>query len=553
MAGTSTPNRPRWPKRSALCRSVWRHGGTAGLQPSTKPPAPDPDNSARRVWREEGRELAALANGMRRPDDAHAPYLDAAPGRREAVHRAAGEVGKALEDDRLRAFARLTETIDRQWEVTGIEPFYLSSYGEMIAEARALAGLAGLMEDEQTAVESWLQYDEKAAGLRDRIRDWPGRAQKLLDHLPPSDAALDDLTGWRQRAEALLEESRYMRAANGPHAPHLEAMPRERKALDEAIGELDAEAAAVEIAEAKGLMQSGQLFEERTGRMAYDAPTHGALIERVRALDARPDLPEGARNTVAVVLGYDARVTRDRQEVGAFLDAAREVEEARGDLEADARMRSMPAERLPGWHGWREMAISVVDKAETLVKEIPERELAAHLAAFGAGPNGIEEKEKKIREQIARDAQARAAAEEERRAAEQARDAEDRRRDIDRLQAMLDAVQERGALTGRLRECLQERETAEADGGRFIHREEYKDWRSDAESLLAETNQHLDEAEKLAPRPEKEPGPDTLRTLSAKLERTLREDRAELERIRRERTEEKTRQQDRSQDRGFSW
>ena len=118
---------------------------------------------------------------------------------------------------------------------------------------------------------------------------------------------------------------------------------------------------------------------------------------------------------------------------------------------------------------------------------------------------------------------------------------------------MLDAVQERRALTGRLRDCLAERETLEAESGRFIHREEYTGWRSGAESLLAETNRHLDEAEKLAPRPEKEPGPDTLRALSAKLERTLQEDRAELERIRRERSEEKTRQQDRSQDRGFSW
>ena len=266
--------------------------------------------------------------------------------------------------------------------------------------------------------------------------------------------------------------------------------------------------------------------------------------------DQAPVALERRRLHAPPLARHDARVTRDRQEVGAFLDAAREVEEARGDVEAEASMQSMPAGRLPDWQGWREKAVSVVDKAETLVEEIPERELVAHLAAFGSGPNGIEEKDNKIREQIARDAQARAAAEEERRAAEQARDAEVRRRDVDRLQAMLDAVQERGALTGRLQDCLAERETLEADVGRFIHREEYTGWRSGAESLLAEANRHLDQMETLAPR--EKPGVDTLRTVSEKLERTLREDRAELERIRRERSEEKTRQQDRSQDRGFS-
>ena len=43
------------------------------------------------------------------------------------------------------------------------------------------------------------------------------------------------------------------------------------------------------------------------------------------------------------------------------------------------------------------------------------------------------------------------------------------------------------------------------------------------------------------------------RTAERKLERMLQEDRAELERIRRELAEGKTRQKDRRQDRGFSW
>ena len=532
--------------------AAWRAAPAPGARG-----AGDPGDPARGAWRADGIDLMDLANAMLRPDNAHAPYLDAMPSTREAAQQAAEEIRDAIGRDRLAGLAWLTDTLGRQWKETGIAPFHLPRYGEMIAEAEALAAHAGMPEETRETVGRLLQHHEKAARLCGEIRGWPAQAEALLDDLPPPDAAQETLTGWRERAEPLLDDARAMQAAEGPHAPHLEAMPRESEALEGAVRRLDAAVAEVEFAETEGLMMAGLEFEQRTGGMAYDAPIHDALMERVRSLDARPDLPETQRETVDNVLGYDEWCRRERQRVGAFLDAANAVEEARGDLEAEASMRSMPADRLPGWEALRKDEQGVLDMANALREKIPERQLAAHLASFGAGPDGIEEKEKEIRERIARDAEVRLAeeqrrAEEASRAAEQARDAEGHRRDIDRLQAMLNAVQERGALTGRLRECLQERETAEADGGRFIHREEYKDWRSDAESLLAETNRHLDEAEKLAPRLEKEPGVDTLRTVSEKLERTLQEDRAELERIRRERSEEKTRQQDRSQDRGFS-
>ncbi len=527
----------------------------AAWRAAPAPGAGDPGDPARGTWRAEGMALMDLANGMLRPDAAHGPYLDAMPGTREAAQRAAQEIRDAIGRDRLAGLERLTGTLGREWKETGIVPLHLPRYGEMVAEAEALAAHEGIPERTRETVGRLLQLHEKAARLCGEIRGWPGKARDLLDDRPPPDAALETLSGWRERAEPLLEEARAMRAAEGPHAPHLEAMPREREGLDGAARRLDAAVCAVEMAETGQLMRSAREFAEETGGMRYDAPTHGALMDRVRSLDARPDLPEGTRKTMEVVLGYDERCGRERQEVGDFLDAASAVGEARGDLEAEARMRSMPAERLAGWEALRKEEQRVLDMANALREKIPESELAAHLASFGAGPDGTGEREKEIRERIAWDEQARRAeerrrAEEERRAGEQRR-ADDLRSVMDRMQAGLDAAKERRALAGRLRDCLGERETLEAEGGRFIHREEYKGWSAGAGSLLAETGRYLDGAEKLAPR--EEPGPGSLRSLSAKLERMLQEDRAELERIRRERSEGKTRQQDRSQDRGFSW
>ena len=505
--------------------------------------AGDPGDPARGAWRAVGIDLMNLANGMLRPDNAHAPYLDAMPGTREAAQRAEEEIRDAIARDRLAGLTWLTDTLGRQWKETGIVPFHLPRYGETIAEAEALAAHEGIPEQTRETVARLLQHHEKAARLCGEIRGWPARAEALLDDRPPLDAAQETLTGWRESAEPLLEEARAMPAAEGPHAPHLNAMPRESEALDGAVRRLDAAVCAVEMAETGQLMRSAREFAEETGGMRYDAPTHGALMERVRSLDARPDLPEGTRKTMEVVLDYDERCGRDRQRVGAFLDAANEVGEVRGDLEAEASMRSMPAERLAGWEALRKEEQGVLDMANALREKIPEGQRAAHLASFGAGPDGIGEREKEIRERIARDEQARLA--------EEQRRADDRRSVMDRMQASLDAAKERRALAGRLRDCLGERETLEAEGGRFIHREEYKGWRSGAETLLAEASRYLDGAEKFAPR--EEPGPDTLRTLSSKLDSKLQEDRAELERIRRELTEGKTRQQDKSQDRGFSW
>ena len=434
--------------------AAWRRAA-----PSGEAVALDPADPARRAWRADGQELESLGRAMLNPDGARAPYLDAAPGGRKAVQRAVKEVADALTRDRRQGLAWLTREVNRRQRETGIEPFHLPRYGETIAVAKGLSEHGGMSEGARRAVDSWLRYDEEAAHLCGEIRGWPARAAALLDDLPPPGAELDSLTQWRQRAEPALDRVRAMRAADAPHAPHLEAMPGERDALDGAVRKLDAAIADVEIAEIGRLMKAGRAFEERGSGMRYDAPTHGALMERVRALDVRDGLPEKWRETVDAVLAYDERLGEERQRVGAFLDAAREVEGARHELELMSRAGSAPAELLPEWEDWREKTVPVVHGANVLMEEIPQRELGTHLAFFGAAPDGIEDKEKQLREQIARDERARAAAEEARRAAEQERVAEAVRSAVERIRTAAgqsDAGREREEAAGNDRSAVQD-------------------------------------------------------------------------------------------------
>ena len=382
----------------------------------------DPAHPARHAWREEGVQLEAGAEDMLRPEDAHAPYLDAVPRAREAVRQAVEEVPDALDHDRLGGLAWLTWEVQRQERETGIEPFHQPRFEEMIAEARAVSGWEGLSEKDREAVQSWLQYREESAPLCKQIRDWPGRADALIGECPEHPARLVSLREWRRKAEPLLAEARAMPGRDGPHAPHLKAMPPEREALVGATDRLARALLAVEVREMNLLATVAQRSADETGGIACDADAYAGLMERVRALNAWSGLPSDLRGTVLAHLERDEGWTADRKRVGGFLEAAREVDSARNGLEDMARTGSVPAEQLPKWDGWRRDVEEVLREAGTLKSRIPGRELAAHLGAVGASQDAVDKAERGIAERIARDKAARAAAAEaERQAREQAR------------------------------------------------------------------------------------------------------------------------------------
>ena len=396
----------------------------------------DPVDPARAAWRDEGARLGIAGVSMLRPGDAHAPYLDGAPGAAEAVERAAEAVRDALAADRYAGFAWLTRDLDRRVRETGTEVFHLPRYGETVAEARRLLGRAeagpgsgagaGLSERQRNSLESWLRYDEENTRLCTEIRSWPARADALAAECPerPPErvrgrpAELAALAGWRRRAEALLADGCAMRAEDGPHALHRAAMPDERKALEEAVRGLDRTTVAVEAREMDLLATLSRRWAREAGGIACDAPRYPALMERARALAARPGLPEELRNRVDAHLARDQRWTGHRKRVGAFLERAGKVLRARDRLEErDIR------ESTPEWEGWLKAAQEVRGEADAIGRLIPEAEIAAHLAALGAAADGVAEPARGIRSAIAEDERARAAAETERR--ERARIAEE--------------------------------------------------------------------------------------------------------------------------------
>ena len=426
--------------------AAWRGSRAADL-PLDERGGLDPAHPARLAWREEGVKLEAGAEDMLRLENAHAPYLDGMPGAREDIRRAADEVRDSLRHDRCVAFGGLTLEVVRQARETRTEAFHVPCYGDTIEQADALSRQAGLPARTQELVATWLDYHARCEVLCQQIRDWPGRVETVLADCPEHPARLDTLRSWRQRSEPLLAEAAAMQATGSAHAPHLRAMPEESKALVDGTSRFDRALLAVEAREMGLLATVAQRSAKQMGGIAFDASGYAEMMERVRSLDARPDLPNDLCEENRRLFDRDERWTRERERVGALLERAAQIGNAPSVLAETAAMASRQADRSPAWDGGREDAQQVLDEAKALRDDIPQRELAAHLGAAGAGPDEIEETEREIRERIAEQERARAAAERERqeqerariaaesaRAAELARDAqneEDERRELE--------------------------------------------------------------------------------------------------------------------------
>ena len=123
----------------------------------------------------------------------------------------------------------------------------------------------------------------------------------------------------------------------------------------------------------------------------------------MRSLDARPDLPEDLRGKVGDHLAMHRRWTRDRERVAAFLERAEAAQAAHDSLPLGTFRWGQPAEPPPGWDDWRREAGAVLDEAKALGKDIPGADLAAHPGAAGAGPDAVDEHERRIADRIETD------------------------------------------------------------------------------------------------------------------------------------------------------
>ena len=327
--------------------------------PQDEPGRLDPKHPARRAWREEGGALEAMARDMLRPEDVHAPYLDAVPGQRAGIRQAAEEARDALRDDRCLAFGWLTEEVVRQAGKARTEAFHVPRYGETVAEAQALSGQEALPARTQEVVASSLDYHTRCETICGEIRDWPARADELTADCPERPATLDALRDWRKQAESMIAEASAMLAKDGPHAPHLAAMPGERKALVEATGSLESALVAVKAEE---LRRDWRAHVSRA-TTAHAHPLyvvgHTELIDRLQKLRDQPAvtaLPASELAQIDSILGEAQRQDRALSHVKEYLAQIEPCRTRLQQLNELAHTQRLELRDVPSYDEWHDTA-----------------------------------------------------------------------------------------------------------------------------------------------------------------------------------------------------
>ena len=340
--------------------------------PQDEPGGLDPKHPAPRAWREEGGTLEAVAEDMLHPKSVHAPHLDAEPGRREAIRQAAQEVRDALRDDRYRAFGWLSDEVVRQAAETRTEAFHVPRYDGMVAEAQALSGQAALPAHTQKLAASWLDYHARCEPICRQIRELPARADALTADCPERPATLDALRGWRQRAEALLAEARAMLAKDGPHAPHLAAMPGERKALVKATSSLESALLAVEAQELRRDWHTHVARAMTAHAHPFYVVGHAELIDRLQQLRNQPAvtaLPASELEQIDSILGEAQRQTKAVSHVQEYLAQIEPCRTRLQQLNELAHTQRLELRDVPSYNEWHDTAERLLATGKAIVDD----------------------------------------------------------------------------------------------------------------------------------------------------------------------------------------
>ena len=350
--------------------AAWRERRADLLQ--DEPGGLDPKHPARRAWREEGGALEAVAGDVLRPEDAHAPYLDAVEGQRAGIQQAEEEARDALRDDRRRAFGWLTKEVVRQKREARTGAFHVPRYDEMVAEAQALSGQKALPARTQEVVASWLKYHARCEPICRQIRELPARADALTADCPERPATLDALRDWRKRAESMIAEASAMLAKKGPHAPHLAAMPGERGELVTAKSSLESALVAVKAEELRRDWNA-HVAEAKAARVdPFYVVGHTELIDRLQQLRSQPAvtaLPASELAQIDSILGEAQRQDRALSHVKEYLAQIEPCRTRLHQLNELAHTQRLELRDVPSYNEWRDAAERLLAAGKAIVDD----------------------------------------------------------------------------------------------------------------------------------------------------------------------------------------
>ena len=352
----------------------------------------DPADPVRRALQEEGERIVADAEAMLADGSPHRSHLAAMPDEAAEVRRSLPAVRDALGQDRRDGFVWLAGEVREGASEGRVPPFHVPRFGELMELAGELARDPGTSERDVEIARRWLEHGAESEALVREIRDWPRRADAMMERYPGTDAPPEALAGWRAEAEREIADHGRTVDGKGPYAAHLAAMPEARKRLRETGDWLWRYIGRSVEEELRGREAEAWRQADAAGGIAFDAPAWGVLMEQVRELESGDVIPDSVRREVDRLKERDGRWKEDRADVADVMNRAK------------TSMRAH--ERLaPGHAGaWIEEAGETARRGRALADGMTERELAAHLAADGRKPDAFDRAMEGIGSVVAREA-----------------------------------------------------------------------------------------------------------------------------------------------------
>ena len=401
--------------------------------PQDEPGGLDPKHPARRAWREEGGALEAMAGDMLRPENVHAPHLDAMPGERKALVEATSRLERALlavearEKNVLSAgVRRSTEEFHRDWNAhvsramtAHAHPFYVVGHTELIDRLQQLRdqpAVTALPASELEQIDSILGEAQRQNRALSHVQEYLAqiepcrtRLQQLNELAHTQRLELRDVPSydeWHDTTERLLATGKAIVDDHKTYGPCLNHHPGAWSGVHAGIRELgtalgrnttslhhrqpelfldpitrpvpDSQQAKDADASYRRLRDEWHkhvALAESTQTHPYHLEGHAALIDDLRELRNLPDLATNAQQALDTLLHDYTHLHRDRQHIHAFLDEAEHALEKYQrfkDTEQKLSPLDVGLEDIKGYREWKDRALRLADAGETILAD-PER------------------------------------------------------------------------------------------------------------------------------------------------------------------------------------
>ena len=346
------------------------------------------------TWREEGVALLEAGRARLGADGEAARHLQAMPGARAGLEEAVEMLERTRLLDDAERFERTWHALREGASEIGVPELHAPGHRLVAELGERLEAAEGIDAHVRRAVAEWRKIEAAQVALAEEVRTLPGRIaawrERRADLPQDEPGGLDPKhparRAWREEGGALEAVAKDMLHPKSVHAPHLDAMPGERKALVKATSSLESALLAVKAREKNVLSavvrRSAEEFHRDWHTHVSRAMTahahpfyvvgHTELIDRLQQLRDQPAvaaLPARELEQIDSILGEDRRQTKAVSHVHNYLD---KVERCRNDLKelrGLARTHKSKIEEAHSYDEWHDAAERLLAAGKAIVDD----------------------------------------------------------------------------------------------------------------------------------------------------------------------------------------